>query len=191
MIYLDNAATTPTNPEVFEAMRPYFNERFANPGGVYPSAEEARNAVEKARNDVAELFGCTPDQVLFTASGSESNTTVFRGLVDYLRENEKTKILVGSTEHDSIIKAAQWMETQGFEVDWIPVSATGAVTVQNVERMIDNETGFVAVMYVNNETGAVEAEAFGYILIVCRQLAPLTWMCPECCVTPPRSAGTS
>ena len=154
-IYLDNAATTKPLDDVVNAMMPYLKEEYGNPGAIYSLGKEARDAVGEARSKVAEFFGCEPEQVIFTSGGSEGNNFVFRGLSEYLRWKHKMHILVSSVEHDSVFHAASALAKDGFEVEYIPVSPTGEVRVSDVENMIRKETGLVSVMYVNNETGAV------------------------------------
>lgn len=155
MIYLDSAATTSVSPIVLQEMLPYLEGQYANPGTIYRFGRAANDAVEKARTRVAEFFGCDAEHVMFTSGGSEANTTVFRGLIEHLLQKGKKRILVSATEHDSVMKAALSMCESGFTVEYIPVTGEGAVNLPVLEGMITEDTGLVSVMYVNNETGAV------------------------------------
>lgn len=155
MIYLDNAASTMPWGDVVEAMMPYLTEEYGNPSTIYSIGKSAKAAVDKARGHVAEFFSCKPEQVIFTSGGSEGNSFVFRGLVDYLNREHKPHILVSAVEHDSVLGVAQMLSMAGFDVERIPVQSTGEVRVSDVESRIRSDTGLVSVMYVNNETGAV------------------------------------
>lgn len=154
MIYLDNAASTMVPFDVLETMLPYITESYGNAGAVYSVGRQSRYAIDKARAQVATLFGCKPDQVLFTSGGSEANSMVFRGVIDYLRGTGQTHILVSAVEHDSAIKAARSLIGEGFDVEFVPVTDHGEVSANALRHKIKEKTGLVSVMYVNNETGA-------------------------------------
>ena len=167
MIYLDNAATTKIAPEVLDAMMPYLTEQYGNAGSLYKAGRDARDAVEKARTQVSGLFSCDPSQIVFTSGGSESNSMVFAGLRRKLLEAGKTHIVVSSIEHDSVIKAAKMLTKDGFDITFVKPSADGTISERTVESEIRETTGLVSVMFVNNETGAVnDVAAIGN---VCRK----------------------
>lgn len=155
MIYLDNAATTMVSAAVLEAALPFMAEKFGNPGSLYGLGREARKAVDSAREQTAALFGCSAGQILFTSGGSEANSTVFRGVESALRAIGKTHILISGAEHESVFRSAMALEKKGFRVQLIPVSGSGTVNPRVLEDMLREDTGLVSVMYVNNETGAV------------------------------------
>lgn len=155
MIYLDSAATSQIDKRVLDAMMPYLENQYGNPGSIHILGRASKAAIDKARGQVANLIGCTPEQVVFTSGGSESNSTVFSGVKDYLLSSGKKHILVSAVEHDSVIKAAQRLIKDGFYVEFIPVSCDGVVSVADIERRLRPDTGLVSVMYVNNETGSV------------------------------------
>lgn len=159
MIYFDNAATTPVAQRVLKEILPYFDYNFGNPGSIYKLGRDANEAVQQARTRVAEFFRCDPAQVIFTSGGSEGNTTVFCGCAKRLMEEGKTHILVSETEHDSVLRAAKSLENTPwmFDVETIPVGPDGIVSVSVLKKLIREETGLVSVMYVNNETGAVNS----------------------------------
>lgn len=156
MIYLDNAATTPIDPTVLEAMMPYLTTEYGNPGGLYTLGRSANAAVQTAREQVAHFIKASPEQVIFTSGGSEANNMVFRGIKDYLKECGKTHILISSIEHDSVIKAAHSLKKDGFAVESIPpLLGVATISVEDIRPMLRPETGLVSVMYANNETGDV------------------------------------
>ena len=155
MIYLDNAATTKIAPEVLDAMMPYLTDEYGNAGTLYGLGRSAAAAIKKAREQVATLFGCTPDHVIFTSGGSESNNTVFKGLRHQLKESGKTHLVVSAIEHDSVLRAAEMLTKDGFYITYVKPNREGVIEAQDIERAIQEDTGLVSVMYVNNETGAV------------------------------------
>jgi len=156
MIYLDNASTTRIDPKVLECMIPYMTEEYGNPGTLYKLGRDAKEAVEKARAQVAEFVGASrPDQIIFTSGGTEANNTVFSSLLDFLRKSEKTHVITASNEHDSVINSVRNLSIKhDFDVSFLPVHKNGHVEAGNLESMIRPDTGLVSVMYMNNETGA-------------------------------------
>lgn len=155
MIYLDNAATTKIAPEVLEEMMPYLTEQYGNAGSLYKFGRSANAAVQKARSQVATLFNCSPENVIFTSGGSESNNMVFKGLRHRLLEANKKHLVVSAIEHDSVLKAAEMLTKDGFYITYVQPNASGVITAKAVEDAIREDTGLVSVMFVNNETGAV------------------------------------
>ena len=154
MIYLDNAATTKIDASVFKTMLPYLRENYGNPGALYKLGRDAKNAINLARSQVANLFGAEPENIIFTSSGSEGNNLVIKGLADHLKSIGKTHILVSAVEHDSVLEAANSLIKQGFYVEQVPVTREGYVQTETVEKLLRPETGLVSVMHSNNETGA-------------------------------------
>lgn len=166
MIYLDNAATTRIHPEVLSAMMPYLKEEYGNAGAIYKLGRQAANAVAEARQQVARLIGCEPNQIIFTSGGSEANNLVFIGLRPYLLANRKTHIITSAVEHDSVLKAvksicnplccnAKNVIKSDFDATFLGVNSNGEVLVDDLLETLTEQTGLVSVMYVNNETGAV------------------------------------
>lgn len=155
MIYLDSAATTPVADEVFEAMLPWIKDNYGNAGSIYKIGKEARAAIEDARCKVARMFNANPENIIFTSGGSEGNSFSFQAAAERMRQAGKTHILVSSVEHDSVLRAAESLTKQGFYVDYLPVTRGGSVRFDVVEKAIRPETGLISVMFVNNETGAV------------------------------------
>lgn len=166
MIYLDNAATTQIHSEVLDAMMPYLKEEYGNAGAMYGLGRRAANAVAEARQQVARLIGCAPNQIIFTSGGSEANNLVFAGLRPYLLANGKTHIITSAVEHDSVLKAVNSVcnplccNTKNviksdFGATFLGVNPNGEVLVGDLLDALTEQTGLVSVMYVNNETGAV------------------------------------
>lgn len=156
MIYLDNNATTPLDPEVLDAMMPYLTDEYGNPGSLYGIGRHARNAIAKAREQVADFINAREDQIIFTSSGTEANAMAILSNTTHLALSDKKRILTSAVEHDSILKASDVAKTyMGFDVSQIPVDQSGVVQLESAKAMIDINTGLVSVMYVNNETGSV------------------------------------
>lgn len=153
MVYLDNAATTKIHDEVLSKMMPYLTDYYGNAGTIYGIGRKSAEAVADARRKVASFIKANPEQIVFTSGGSESNNTVFAGLRKYLRGIDKRHIIVSSVEHDSVMKAVNAMGGD-FKVSFLPVDEEGVVILSALEREINEHTGLVSVMYVNNETGA-------------------------------------
>lgn len=167
MIYLDNAATTKVAPEVFNAMMPYFIDEYGNAGTLYGLGRSAATAIQSAREQVASLFGCAAENVVFTSGGSESNSTVFSGLRRQLTENNKRHMVVSAIEHDSVLRAANALTADGFHITYIKPGSDGRISPKAVEQAIQEDTGLVSIMFVNNETGVTND--IGEIGRVCRQ----------------------
>lgn len=167
MIYLDNAATTEIAPEVLEAMMPYLKGQYGNAGAIYSFGREAAEAVMTAREQTARLFGCAPEQVVFTSGGSEGNNMVVKGLRHKLLESGKTHLILSATEHDSMIKAAESLIKDGFYITYVKPDKNWHITADIVENAIQKDTGLVSIMFANNETGAVND--IGEIGSVCKR----------------------
>ena len=157
MIYLDNAATTQISEEVLDAMMPYLTNNFANPGAIYSAGLEAARAVSKAREQVASLFNCDPSCIVFTSGGSEGNSLVLYGLRPYMNMLHQKKIISSTIEHDSVLNAlTKLSHYDGFNIDLLNVDYDGVVCYDDLNLLLpDDDVGLVSVMYVNNETGAI------------------------------------
>lgn len=155
MIYLDNAATTRIDPEVLDAMMPYLTDQYGNPGAVYAFGREARKAVEKAREQTANLFHCEPSKIVFTSGGSEGNNMVIKGVFEYIsRAKLGNKMAVSSIEHDSVLRTADDLAKNGADVVYMQPDATGRITPDAFTDDVCSSE-FVSVMFANNETGVV------------------------------------
>ncbi len=157
MIYLDYSATTPVDPRVLQAMTPYFTGSFGNPSSVHRYGQAAEAAVESARETVAAVLNCRPDEIIFTSCGSESDNLALRGAAYAMREKTGAKwILASRAEHPAITKTLRHLEKyEGFLVEWLDVDENGRINPDAVSKAICNETAAVSVMYANNEIGTI------------------------------------
>lgn len=153
MIYLDSAATTKVSAEVLEAMLPYFSDVYGNPGSIHSMGRAAEAAIEAARSQVAAPIGAEPEKIIFTGSGSEANSLAIIGLVDNLRSIGKTHIITTQVEHHSVLSCMKYLFYKGFRVTYLPVNRDGDIDLDLLESSINEKTGLVSVMTVNNETG--------------------------------------
>lgn len=154
-IYMDNAATTPVRDEVFEAILPYFKEYYGNASSVYAIAKESKKALENARAQVAALIGANPDEVYFTAGGSESDNMALRGVVN-ASNKEKKHIITTKIEHHAILHTAEYLEKKGVDVTYLEVDEYGKISLEDLEQAIRPETVLISVMFANNEIGTIQ-----------------------------------
>jgi cysteine desulfurase len=147
--YFDYAASTPVDPEVEKAMKPFWSEVFGNPGALHSFGQKASAEIFKARKSVADILGCKYDEIIFTGSATEANNLALRGIA-------RPKIIVSAIEHDSILDTARILEREGAEVAYLPVSKKGIVDLKKMEELLDERTVLVSVMYANNEVGTVQ-----------------------------------
>jgi cysteine desulfurase len=157
MIYLDYSATTPVDPRVAEAMTPYFTESFGNPSSVHRYGQQAEAAVDSARETVASVLNCRPDEIIFTSCGSESDNLAIRGAAYAMRGKTGADwILASRAEHPAVTRTLIQLERfEGFRVEWLDVDERGMVSAEVVSRAICDRTALVSVMYANNEIGTV------------------------------------
>lgn len=153
-IYLDYAATTPADPRVVEAMRPYFTERFGNAGSVHQFGQAARGAVDEARASVAKLIGAQPKEIIFTGGATESNNAAIFGAV-YAREMPDRHIITAATEHHAVLEPCHWLEKRGVGLMVLPVDQHGRVDPDAVRRAIGPQTVLISIMHGNNEIGTL------------------------------------
>lgn len=154
-VYLDNAATTPLLPEVREAMLPFLNEMFGNPSCLHDWGEVPRTGVEEARQQVANLVGGKPEEIIFTSNGSEANNLAVKGLA--LAAQSKGKhIVVSAIEHFSVLHSGQTLEKWGFEVTEVPVDKLGRVNPEDVRKALRKDTVLVSIMHANGEIGTLQ-----------------------------------
>ncbi|HJK81439.1 MAG TPA: cysteine desulfurase NifS [Methanocorpusculum sp.] len=152
---MDHAATTYAAPEVVEAMLPYFSEKFGNPSSVYGIGQENKAAVEEARAKVAAAINAEPNEIYFTAGGTESDNWALKG-VAFANIRKGKHIITTAVEHHAILHAAEWLQSQGFEVTYLPVDQYGMVSPADVEKAIRPDTILISVMYANNEVGTIQ-----------------------------------
>jgi cysteine desulfurase len=154
-IYLDHNATTPHAPEVIAAMKPYLEEHFGNPSSSHSYGVRARQAVERARRQVAELIGCHSGEIVFTSGGTESNNLAIRGAV-MTRRSRGRHILTTRIEHPAVTAVCERLRREGFEVDYLPVDQCGRVSPSEAERRLRSDTVLISVMHANNEVGTIQ-----------------------------------
>ena len=165
-VYLDNNATTPVLPEVFEAMRPFFSEHFGNASSIHHHGQETRAAVEDARESVAALLGCTASEIVFTSGGTESDNLAVAGWVA-----AGDHIITSSIEHHAVLHACKHLETIGCEVTVLPVDGRGLIDPDDLRRALRPNTKLISLMMANNETGALQpVEEIGKIAAEARVL---------------------
>ena len=153
MIYFDNAATTRISRAVLQEMNHAFIELYANPSSSHKAGLQAKALVQKAREQCADAIGAHPEQILFTSGGTESNNLAVLGLARSLRKRQKTHLITTQVEHPSILAAMQFLEGEGFDVTYLPVTKSGSLPPALVESAFQENTGLVSIMAVNNETG--------------------------------------
>lgn len=155
LLYLDNSATTPILPEVKEAMLPFLLEEFGNPSSkYYELASNAKNAVKTARNNVAKLINCRPDEIIFTSGSTESNNFVIKGITDQ-RKNQGNHIITTNIEHPSVLEVCKYLKNLGFELTILEANESGIVTANQFKRAIKPQTIFATIQWGNNEIGSI------------------------------------
>ena len=157
-IYLDYNATTPLRPEVREAMMPYLTEAFGNGSSIHAYGREARNAIDTAREHVAELIGAkSPSEIVFTGSGTEADNHAIKGFAELQKSRgEGNHIITSSVEHHAVLHTCQYLEQRGFEVTYLPVDRYGRVDVEQLKSAIRDTTVLISIMHVNNENGTIQ-----------------------------------
>ena len=154
IIYMDNHATTPIAPEVLEAMMPYLTTHFGNAASTHPLGVTAKDAVEKARHQVADLLGCSGEEIIFTSGATESDNLAVRGIAYACRE-KGNHIITSTAEHHAILDTCHTLATEGFETTYLPVDKYGMVNPDDVEAAITPKTILMSFMYANNEVGTI------------------------------------
>ncbi len=164
-IYLDYAATTPVDPAVLDAMRPYWSKAFGNPSSLYKQGMEAKKAVDNSRKTIADILGARPSEIIFTAGGTESCNLAILGVANMARRkntNRKTKkhekfhIITSSIEHHAVLKPIEALKGEGYKITILDVDSDGLINIRGLEKAIRPETVLVSIMYANNEIGTIE-----------------------------------
>lgn len=152
MIYLDNNATTPIAPEVFDAMKPFLTTVYGNPSSAYSPGRESKKAIETARQSIAELVGAkNADEIIFTSGGTESDNWAIRGTLE--ANPEKKHIVTTRVEHKAVRRLCEKLEKENYEVSWLDVSEDGFLNLEQLKSVLRKDTAIVSVMWANNETG--------------------------------------
>ncbi len=154
-IYLDYAATTPIHPEVVKAMLPYFTDAFGNPSSIHSYGQEAKGAIEEARDKVAALIGARDEEIIFTSGGTEADNFAIKS-VAYANENKGNHIITSSIEHHAGIETCKFLERRGFRVTYLPVDDHGLIDPGDVRKAITNKTILISVIHASNEMGTIE-----------------------------------
>ncbi|MFH0967413.1 MAG: cysteine desulfurase NifS [Methanobacteriota archaeon] len=166
IVYMDHSATTATNPEVVEAMIPWFSKGYGNPSSLYRIARESNKAVNEARIKVAATIGASPDEIYFTSGGTESDNWAIKGIASAnLKKGDH--IITSAIEHHAVLHTCEYLEKQGFCVTYLPVDGTGLVRIEDLKSAITDKTILVTIMFANNEIGTIEPIA--EIGRVCRE----------------------
>ena len=155
MIYLDNAATTKVTEPVFEAMKPFFCEHYANPSAVYSFAAESMKAVDEARQNVADVIGANANEIYFTAGGSESDNWALKATAEAYKDKGK-HIITSKIEHHAILHTCEYLEQNGYEVTYLDVDENGFVKLDELKAAIRPDTILISIMAANNEIGTIE-----------------------------------
>jgi cysteine desulfurase len=150
-VYLDNNATTPVLPEVLEAMRPYFAERFGNASSIHHHGQETRAAVERARESVADLLGCRAAEIVFTSGGTEGDNLAISGLT-----RAGDHVISSTIEHHAVLNSCKHLEAMGREVTYVPVDSRGLIDPHDVKGALRRNTKLITIMMANNETGVLQ-----------------------------------
>lgn len=154
-VYFDHAATTPCDKRVVDAMIPYFTNEFGNADSQHFYGRETAKGIADARQIIADIINCKPNELYFTASGTEADNWAIKGTA-LARKNKGNHVIISAIEHHAILTSAEWLEKHGFRVTLLPPDSTGIINVSELEKVIDDQTILVSVMYVNNEVGAIQ-----------------------------------
>jgi len=157
-IYLDHAATTALDPRVLDTMLPFFTTEYGNASSIYTLGRHAMQAIDSAREEVAEVLSCRPTEVTFTGCGSESDNLAIKGIA-FTAQKKGNHLITSSIEHHAVLHTCQYLERFGFKTTYVPVDSYGRVDPDEVGRAISDQTILVSIMYANNEVGTIEPVA--------------------------------
>jgi len=152
---MDHAATTSTDVEVVEAMKPYFTQKYGNPNSIHSFGQEAREAVEEAREKIARLIGANPSEIVFTAGGTEADNYAIKGIA-WANQKKGNHIITSQIEHHAVLHSCQFLEKHGFKVTYLKVDKYGLIDPEDVKKAITGQTILVTIMHANNEIGTIE-----------------------------------
>ncbi len=155
MIYMDHSATSPVDPEVFEAMKPYFIDSFGNASTLYSLGREGKKAMESAREEVASIIGAEPKEIIFTSGGTESDNIAILGTA-YKLKKKGNHIITSDIEHPAVDETCKYLEKNGFNVTYLPVYKDGIVKIKDLEDAITDKTILITIMHANNEIGTIQ-----------------------------------
>lgn len=159
-MYLDHSATTPTDPRVVEVMLPYFTEVFGNASSAHHQGKAAADAMQQAQATIAQILNCSPDEIVFTSGGTESDNLALKGVAYALRDRGRgNHIITTATEHHAVLDVVELLADEGFDVTILPVDEFGRVTAEQVQDVLRDDTILVSIIYGNNEVGTVNSVA--------------------------------
>jgi len=154
-VYMDYAATTPVDPRVLKAMKPYFSEKYGNSVSLHKEGREAKEALEESRKTIAAMMNAEPNELIFMGSATESTNMALKGIA-FANRKKGNHIVVSSIEHHCVLEPARWLEKQGFEITRLPVDNFGFINITQLENAIRKDTILVSIMHANNEVGTIE-----------------------------------
>lgn len=155
-IYLDYSASTPVDSVVFKKMIPYFSEKYGNPSSLHILGQEARKAIETARQHIADFLGCSNKEIIFTSGATESNVWMIKSVLKLFLGNGKPHIITSSIEHYSIYELCEWLQSRGVEVTFLPVSKEGLISPEDLKKAIKPNTILASIIYAHNEIGTIQ-----------------------------------
>ena len=154
-VYFDNAATTRLDEDVLKEMMPYLTNKYGNASSIYKLGRESRKAVEDAREKIAEAINAEPEEIYFTAGGSESDNTILRGIA-YSYKEKGNHIITSKIEHPAILETCKQLEKEGFEISYVGVDKNGIINLEELENLIKENTILISIMFANNEIGTIQ-----------------------------------
>lgn len=154
-VYLDYAATTPTDPRVLETMLPYFSGLYGNASSMYESGRRAKSAISRSREMVSKILGSSPSEIIFTGSGTESDNLAILGIAR-ANKSKGRHIVISAIEHKAVLESAKQLEKEGFRVSLAPVLSDGLINLEALESLLREDTILVSIIYANNEIGTIE-----------------------------------
>ncbi len=154
-IYVDHAATTAVKKEVLDAMIPYYTEKYGNPSSIYSIGRESKKAIEEARDKVAAAISAQPKEIFFTGSGTEADNWAIKG-VAYANRQKGKHIITSAIEHHAVLHTCQYLESDGFEITYLPVDENGLIRLDDLKKAIRPDTILITIMFANNEIGTIQ-----------------------------------
>lgn len=155
-VYADNAATTPVSREVIDAMTPCFQQTWGNPSSLHSKGRDAKDALDDARERIANVFNCKADEIYFTSCGTESNNWAIKGAAKKMRAEGRTHIVTSKIEHHAVLNTCEALEKEGFSITYVGVDSDGIVDLEELRNSVTDKTALVAIMYANNEVGTIQ-----------------------------------
>jgi cysteine desulfurase len=155
-VYADNAATTPVSREVIDAMTPCFQQTWGNPSSLHSKGRDAKDALDDARERIANVFNCKADEIYFTSCGTESDNWAIKGAAKKMRAKGRTHIVTSKIEHHAVLNTCEALEKEGFSITYVGVDSDGIVDLEELRNSVTDKTALVAIMYANNEVGTIQ-----------------------------------